>query len=64
MRYTPNYEWNWFLRRGRTWQTDCYPSPGAAVNKYNKKGVMVSPKISTMNLSGWPFDNYQETTPP
>ena len=64
MNYTTNFEWNWFLRRGKTWQTDCYPSPGAAINKYDKSGGQVSPSIGNSGYRGWPFDNYRENTPP
>ena len=62
MNYTTSFEWNWFLRRGKTWQTDCYPSPGGKINKYDKSGQQVTP--SSVGYRGWPFDNYQENNTP
>lgn len=54
--------WHYFLRRGKTWQTDAYPSPGAWIKKYNRQG-----RASMTQLpygDGWPFANYFETNPP
>ena len=61
MNYTPNFTYSWFLRRGRTWQTDCYPSPGALIRVYAPSGQTLTPNPP---YTGWPFDNYQANLPP
>jgi prepilin-type N-terminal cleavage/methylation domain-containing protein len=54
-----------FLRRGRTWQTDCYPSPGALTKTYS---FVTQRSMFDMGLirnrTGWPFDNYTQNTSP
>ncbi len=48
-----------FLRRGRTWQTDSYPTPGARVPMYSQDGGggnIVSPNPSVVYTGcGYPF---------
>ena len=63
MNFTSSFDWPYFLRRGKTWQTDSYPSPGAVINKYNKSGERVTPSLSA-SWSGWPFTNYQGNETP
>lgn len=55
--------WHYFLRRGRTWQTDAYPSPGAFIKKYTRQGRAVMQGAPPYG-DGWPFANYFETNPP
>jgi prepilin-type N-terminal cleavage/methylation domain-containing protein len=54
-----------FLRRGQTWQTDCYPSKGAAIVKYTWSG---SPLMDIQGVlqsqKGWPFRVYEVNEPP
>ena len=64
MNYTRSFPWTWFLRRGETWQTDCYPTAGAAINKYDKSNRQVTPSISDQRLEGWPFDGCRENRTP
>ena len=54
--------WSWWLRRGETWQTDCYPAPGAKINKYNRTNRSVTGDCPT--AARWPFDNYRENQAP
>ena len=61
MNYTTNFTYEWFLRRGRTWQTDCYPSPGALIRVFAPSGQTLTPNPT---YTGWPFDNYQANLPP
>ncbi len=54
-----------FLRRGRTWQTDCYPSPGALTKTYSfvtQRSIFNMDMIR--NMTGWPFDNYTQNASP
>lgn len=66
MRYSDpsgGYDWTWFLRRGRTWQTDAYPTPGARIIRRNNAGNIVTPDMSVFPasaLSRWPFSGYQD----
>ena len=53
-----------FLRRGRTWQTDCYPSPGAITKTYADSGQSLWNPESISSNSGWPFDNYTQNDSP
>ena len=57
MNYCQGYGWNYFLRRGRTWQTDCYPTPGALIRvfSYGNGKPLMSPASWP---PGWPFDGY------
>lgn len=57
--YTPDY----FLRRGLTWQTDAYPTPGALIRMHNTAGQDVTPSMQgyfQSDLSAWPFTGYQD----
>ncbi len=69
MGVTQDFEWHYFLRRGRTWQTDCYPSPGAAKATYvwnDGSCSMLNPDAvqNFKTYKGWPFDNYTLNNPP
>ena len=64
MNYTSNFPPYYFLRRGRTWQTDCYPSPGAIINVYSPSGSLMTPNPGAIGYTGWPFTNYQSNLPP
>jgi len=63
MNYTPDFDPFYFLRRGRTWQTDCYPSPGALGKVFLPSGQAYS-GVGVSQYSGWPFDNYTTNLPP
>lgn len=71
MRYTdPNggLDFRWFLRRGRSWQTDCYPTPGSFIARYSPTGVILrswaNNGFPTNALSRWPFVAHQENMYP
>ena len=64
MNYTPNFPPYYFLRRGRTWQTDCYPAPGALMRCFSLYGQDQTPRPSELGYTGWPFDNYQMNQAP
>ena len=64
MNYTPNFPVYYFLRRGSTWQTDCYPAPGALIRCFSIYGQDQTPRPSDLGYTGWPFDNYQMNFPP
>jgi prepilin-type N-terminal cleavage/methylation domain-containing protein len=54
-----------FLRRGRTWQTDCYPSPGAVTKTFADAGcVSLWQPTFIEGYTGWPFDNYTQNNCP
>jgi prepilin-type N-terminal cleavage/methylation domain-containing protein len=53
----------YFLRRGRTWQTDCYPSPGSLLKVYNPNGTPQF-EASEIDYTGWPFDNFTQNLCP
>jgi prepilin-type N-terminal cleavage/methylation domain-containing protein len=65
MRYTLQAGPNSFLRRGNTWQMDCYPTPAAFMPKFNSSG---NPAISYgqafSGRTGWPFDGAQNNMQP
>ncbi|GMU81047.1 MAG: hypothetical protein AMXMBFR47_09180 [Planctomycetota bacterium] len=71
MRYTdPNgsYDYRWFLRRGASWQVDCFPTPGALITRYDAAGMPMM-TLDRANLppttrSRWPFAGYQENMAP
>lgn len=71
MRYTdPNgrYDYRWFLRRGPSWQVDCFPTPGAMVTRYNAAGAPLM-TLDRSNFpptvrSRWPFAGHQENMAP
>lgn len=67
MNYTdPNggIVWQWFLRRGKSWQTDCYPTPGAYVVRYSAAGVRVTPRVTGAVGNKWPFNGAQDNMDP
>jgi prepilin-type N-terminal cleavage/methylation domain-containing protein len=59
------WDWAYFLRRGTSWQTDSYPSPGAAIVKYD---AVNQPMANIQSLvggqTGWPFKVYRVNLPP
>ena len=61
MGYTPSFSWHWFLRRGPTWRTDAFPTPGAQIRVFRENGQNISPTVS---WTGWPFDDHQFNLPP
>ncbi len=58
---------NW-LRRGKTWQMECYPTPAAILPKYRDNGTpsstddMIYRVFATINNPGWPFVAMQNNT--
>ncbi len=62
---SPPASWPYWLRRGRTWQTDSYPSRGAVIQSYNNgsntplivdnKAGGAAEAINAEQISGWPF---------
>jgi prepilin-type N-terminal cleavage/methylation domain-containing protein len=68
MNFSPDYisSYMLFLRRGRTWQTDCYPSPGALTKVYSDQPpytCLWDPSLLG-SAHGWPFDNLTENNSP
>ncbi|MFH1746155.1 MAG: prepilin-type N-terminal cleavage/methylation domain-containing protein [Planctomycetota bacterium] len=61
MGYTTAFPGRYFLRRGPTWQMDCYPTPGALIRVFAPNGQPMTPSFP---YTGWPFDNYQYNLPP
>jgi len=49
------------LRRGKSWQTDCYPTPGAQTDRYKPSGGKAG---EAGGEPGWPFDGHSNNTPP
>ncbi|MGD8450823.1 MAG: prepilin-type N-terminal cleavage/methylation domain-containing protein [Phycisphaerae bacterium] len=67
MNVTRAFPWNYFLRRGRTWQTDCYPSPGALFLVFGPTGAPIFDAmgyIATSGYRGWPFDGIRPNLAP
>jgi hypothetical protein len=52
-----------FLRRGSTWQMDCYPAPGALIKTYDYSGGCFFDPLS-LSQHGWPFDRFSENENP
>lgn len=50
-----------FLRRGQTWQMDCYPTPAAWIPKFigNRQQEQLSEQDAFSGRTGWPFDGHQ-----
>jgi hypothetical protein len=67
MGVTDDFDYWVFLRRGPTWQIDCYPTPGALVGVYDASG---QPEFDGVTwylehyYSGWPFEGYTYNPPP
>lgn len=61
-------DWRWFLRRGDTWKTDCYPTPGARIVVRNATtGAVVTPQIGppaipAAAMTRWPFRSFQDNS--
>jgi hypothetical protein len=51
--------------RGRTWRTDCYPTPGASmpVKGTNGQWIANGPGQYGGNPSRWPWKGYQDLMP-
>jgi hypothetical protein len=62
MNCTSGYPWTTFLRRGRTWQIDCYPEAGVRIPMKDASGTDISP--TPEQAGGWPFDGYQDLQRP
>ncbi len=60
MKYTGDWRWETFLRRGNDWQMDCYPTPGAWIPLYPPGGDRPYPWTYT----GWPFTGLQMNMSP
>jgi prepilin-type N-terminal cleavage/methylation domain-containing protein len=66
--YKPLYsidspEGSLFLRRGRSWQTDAYPTPGSYIRYRNGSGVLqgdTQVKSIKDSKSGWPIRGLQD----
>jgi prepilin-type processing-associated H-X9-DG protein len=62
-----NYNADSFLRRGFSWQMDCYPTPAAWIAKYNASGQPALNPGTILNqgaYTGWPFLGYQDNMRP
>jgi hypothetical protein len=66
MNYTQAFDWATFLRRGKNWQTDCYPAPGALIVTYTNAGTPLNAALiaEVQGYAGWPFQNYRMNQPP
>jgi prepilin-type N-terminal cleavage/methylation domain-containing protein len=53
---------NTFLRRGRSWQTDAYPSPGSLIRGKTAAGLQLgNPQATQLKAkSGWPVRGFQD----
>lgn len=54
-----------FLRRGTTWQTDSYPTPGSLTRAYNGTVMLTTPAIANGLMGGqlgWPGKGFQDNT--
>jgi type II secretory pathway pseudopilin PulG len=54
MFHCSGYSTGSFLRRGATWQMDCYPAPGALIATYTAPGSVGYSLTGTC----WPFERY------
>lgn len=71
MRYTDpygQYDYRWFLRRGASWQVDCFPTPGAFITRYDATGTPMM-TLERANLPAttrdrWPFAGHQQNMAP
>ena len=50
---------SWVLRRGTTWRTDCYPTPGAFIKVRDGSGGWVVSLLPGAG-SGWPLTGAQD----
>ncbi len=55
------YSYNTILRRGTTWQTDRYPTPGTLIHTAN--GINAPPEIMNGTWKGWPFTGRLDMRP-
>jgi prepilin-type N-terminal cleavage/methylation domain-containing protein len=61
--YGPPYDT--YLRRGATWQTDAYPTPGSLVRAYTDTTMVTNQQTITLLIGaalGWPGKGYQDNT--
>lgn len=61
----PNHPYDTYLRRGTTWQTDAYPTPGSLIRAYTNTTMVTTPAgIGTLlgGGTGWPGKPYQDNT--
>jgi hypothetical protein len=59
MNITPQRPWDWFLRRGSTWRTDCYPTVGAFIRIRDGNGGWRA-ELPGFAGTGWPANGYQD----
>jgi prepilin-type N-terminal cleavage/methylation domain-containing protein len=58
-------DWLWFLRRGRSWRGDCYPTPGVRIPILNDDGTEAYANyVPTDVLWAWPWRGYTTLKPP
>ena len=50
--------WWYYLRRGDSWKTDCYPTPGSRIVMRNPAGQVVTPLTPTAQATKWPYANH------
>ncbi|MBI5863674.1 MAG: prepilin-type N-terminal cleavage/methylation domain-containing protein [Planctomycetes bacterium] len=50
--------WYYYLRRGDTWRTDTYPTPGSRIVMRNAAGAIVTPGIPPGNMNKWPYSGH------
>jgi hypothetical protein len=65
MDYCQDFDPSWFLRRGPTWQMDCYPAPGALTKTYSfstHRSIFSMGHIS--DRTGWPFTGFTQNESP
>lgn len=61
MNYTNAAQPSSFLRRGKTWRTDSYPTPGSLVRgKDGSEKPYANSKYYTLGYSGWPYMPFQD----
>jgi prepilin-type N-terminal cleavage/methylation domain-containing protein len=62
MNYDTGFDYDYFLRRGRTWRTDCYPTPAAAmaIRRTNGTWSLPNPINWGADMSKWPWLGYQD----
>ncbi len=49
-----------FLRRGDSWQTDSYPTPGSLIRSWNPAGEDNTNVNGPSTRNGWPFRGFQD----
>ncbi len=65
MDYCQDFDPPSFLRRGPTWQMDCYPAPGALTKTYSfSTHRSMFPMIYISDRTGWPFTGFTQNESP